>query len=110
MPLAIAETLFAAELLTTDGVELYVGLRNGQPAATSALVVTASIAGVYNVATVPDYRRRGIGEAMTWRCVSRGLELDCTLAVLQASEMGRPVYERMGFRTVAPYRTFHRPE
>jgi len=110
MPLAIAETLFAAELLRQEGVELYVGLRDGQPVAASTLNVTASTAGVYNVATVPDHRRRGIGEAMTWHCVSRGLELGCSLAVLQASEMGRPVYERMGFRTVAPYRTFHRPE
>jgi hypothetical protein len=35
--------------------------------------------------------------------------MGCVMAALQASEMGRPVYERMGFRLVSPYRTFHRP-
>jgi hypothetical protein len=31
------------------------------------------------------------------------------MSALQASAMGRPVYERMGFRLVSPYRTYHRP-
>jgi predicted acetyltransferase len=72
--------------------------------------VDGAVAGVYNVAALPSHRRRGIGEAMTWRSVARGREAGCTVAVLEASEMGRPVYERMGFRVVAPYRTFRRPE
>ena len=27
----------------------------------------------------------------------------CDVAILQASEMGRPIYERLGFRTVVEY-------
>jgi predicted GNAT family acetyltransferase len=91
-------------------VELYLGEAGGRAVAASTLVQTGSTAGIYNVATVNAFRRRGIGEAMTWHCVSYGLDSGCSLAVLQASSMGRPVYERMGFRTVAPYRTFHRKD
>jgi hypothetical protein len=31
------------------------------------------------------------------------------LAILQASALGRPVYERMGFRTVVAYEEFEKP-
>lgn len=110
MPLEIAERLIAPGLLRQDGVELYLGEADGRVVAASTLVQTGSTAGIYNVATVSDFRRRGLGAAMTWHCVSRGLQFDCSLAALQASSMGRPVYERMGFRTVAPYRTFHRKD
>jgi ribosomal protein S18 acetylase RimI-like enzyme len=110
MPLEIAEQLIVSDLSRQDGVELYLGLAGGRAVAASTLVLTGSTAGIYNVATVNDFRRRGIGEAMTWHCVSRGLESGCSVAVLQASSMGQPVYERMGFRTVAPYRTFRRME
>jgi hypothetical protein len=40
----------------------------------------------------------------------RGKEQGCTVAILQASEMGEPVYSRMGFRNVAPHKSFQRPE
>lgn len=46
------------------------------------------------VATVPDARRRGYGEALTW-CAAKA---DPALpAMLLSSDPGRPVYERMGF-------------
>jgi hypothetical protein len=48
------------------------------------------------------------GEAMTWHAVRRGSELCCDMASLQSSDMGRPIYERMGVRLVAPFRTFVR--
>jgi len=88
--------------------ELYVGYMGGVPVGASALVVTPGVAGVYNVATVPSLRRRGLGAAMTWHAIRRGHERGCTMATLQASEMGRHVYEQMGFRHVGGYRTFHR--
>lgn len=85
---------------------LYLGHLDGRPVATSGLLVTGDIAGVYWVATAADFRRRGLGEAMTRHAVNEGVTLGCTSAALQASEMGAPIYERMGFRTVAQYRTY----
>jgi predicted acetyltransferase len=58
------------------------------------------------VATRAKFRRRGVGEALTWHAVREGVAAGCRSATLQASEMGRPIYERMGFRLVAPYKTF----
>jgi len=110
MPRAAAERIVNRRTLDALDSELYVGYDDGHPVATVGLFVSGRTAGVMNVACLASHRRRGIGEAMTWHAVSRGAALGATLAALQASEMGRPVYERMGFELVSPYRTFVRPE
>ena len=88
--------------------QMYTGFLDGEPVATSALFMSNHVAGVYNVATLNAYRRRGFGEAMTWHAVREGAAAGCGMASLQASEMGRPIYERMGFRLVAGYKTYLR--
>ena len=40
---------------------------------------------------------------MTARVVTDGLAAGCTAAALQASDIGRPMYERLGFRTAVSY-------
>jgi ribosomal protein S18 acetylase RimI-like enzyme len=108
-PLEVGRLLFNKRLFDATEVELYVGYVGGQPVANSALIAAQRIAGVANIATLPSHRGRGIGEAMTAHVINRGREFGCIMASLQASDMGRPLYERMGFRTVCEYRTFHRP-
>lgn len=53
--------------------------------------------GIYNITTVERARRRGIGRAVTAELMRLGRGRGCTDAVLMASEMGRPTYERLGF-------------
>jgi hypothetical protein len=97
-------------MLSLTDVSLYTGFVDGEAVATSALFMSHGVAGVYNVSTIDAYRRRGIGEAITWRAVMDGAAAGCRMSSLQASDMGRPVYERMGFRTVASYKTYLRPQ
>jgi GNAT superfamily N-acetyltransferase len=108
-PLEVGRLMFNERLLTATEVELYVGYVDRMPVAISALIAAQRVAGVANIATLSSHRGRGIGEAMTAHVIKRGREFGCIMASLQASEMGKPVYERMGFRTVCEYRTFHRP-
>jgi ribosomal protein S18 acetylase RimI-like enzyme len=87
--------------------EHFVGFMEGEPVATVSLVTAGGAAGIYNVTTVEAARRRGIGAAMTVAAARHGAERGFTLATLQASTMGRPVYERLGFDYVCdlvPYR------
>ena len=98
--------IFTPRLLDTPDWRGYVGYLDGRPVASSQLVLTDGVAGVYYVATVEDARRRGFGEAMTRHALNEGVAARCPMASLQASPMGEPIYLRMGFERCGYYRTY----
>ncbi len=110
MPLEDVRHLLPMRLIEHPRWRSYLGYVDGRPATTSALLVSEDVAGVYFVATLEEFRKRGLGEAITWHAVREGAAAGCRSATLQASEMGYPVYERMGFRLAAQYKTFVRRE
>jgi len=75
----------------------FVGSIDGRPVGSAGLMITERVAGVYNVATVPDARRLGMGAAMTAAALREGLARGYEVAVLGASARGYGVYRRMGF-------------
>jgi ribosomal protein S18 acetylase RimI-like enzyme len=78
--------------------QLFVGLSDGQPVATSRLFCAAGVAGVYHVATVPEARGRGFGTAMTVTAIHAAQELGYRIGVLAASSAGLGVYRHLGFQ------------
>ena len=71
-----------------------------QPVGCGTAFLDAGTAGVYNIAVLESARGRGIGHAITAALMNVGVEAGCTNAVLHATELGRPVYERLGFEEV----------
>ncbi|MFL5796668.1 MAG: GNAT family N-acetyltransferase [Actinomycetota bacterium] len=88
----------------------WAGFLEGRPVASSGLMVGGGVAGIYNVATAPDVRRRGIGAAMTAAAVAQGRDRGYEVVVLGASELGSGVYRRMGFAEVCRNRVYLLPE
>lgn len=52
---------------------------------------------VSSVYTRPDYRRRGIGRALMRTLIATSREMGIQRLILWASDMGRPLYESLGF-------------
>lgn len=109
LPEAIVRPLIVSDLLETDAVTVYVGYKDGEPVTTGLGYRSGDTIGVYNIATVPSARKRGYGAAMTARIAADGAAAGCDVAILQATEMGRPVYERLGYRTVVEYMAYIEP-
>lgn len=109
----IPEGMFAPfympALLTIAEICFYLGSVGGEAVSTAIGYRAPNSLGIFNVATPPGYRRRGFGAALTARAAQDGIDRGATLAWLQASTSGEPVYRRMGFRTVETYNLFTRP-
>jgi len=104
-PREYAEDAFdLPESVRDTHIQAFLGYVEGKPAAGAALYMTHGVAGVGWVGTLPEHRKRGYAEALTWAVVRAGFGRGASFANLQASPMGRPVYERMGFRTITEYR------
>jgi GNAT superfamily N-acetyltransferase len=106
---AVAVGTACPDLLDRSECVVYVGYADGAPVVSGLGWRTGRTIGVYSIATIESARRRGYGAAMTARVVADGVVAGCDVAALQASEMGRPIYERLGFRTVVRYAAYVDP-
>ncbi len=109
MPEAAAVAFIGDELWTRDGATVYTGYADGRPVTSGFSVRSGKTLGIFTIATEPDARGRGFGAAMTGRLIADGAAAGCTVAALQASRMGRPIYERLGFRLVQEYEIYVEP-
>ena len=53
---------------------------------------------IWWVATVPEARGQGLAAGLMRRALADGRARGCQVSTLQASKLGRPVYERLGYR------------
>lgn len=63
-------------------------------------MTAGSRTGIFNVATLPAFRGRGLGTAVTARAVAEGLAAGAPCCWLQSSPEGYGAYRNLGFRTV----------
>jgi ribosomal protein S18 acetylase RimI-like enzyme len=87
----------------------YLGSLQDKPVAASTLFLGAGVAGIYNVATLAEARGQGIGSAMTLIPLHEARELGYRAGVLQSSEMGYLVYQRLGFQKLCQMEHFYWP-
>ncbi|HEX7473316.1 MAG TPA: GNAT family N-acetyltransferase, partial [Candidatus Limnocylindrales bacterium] len=78
----------------------------GVPAAAAMSFTALDVARVGWVGTVPEFRRRGLGGAVTRAAVQAGFDRGARLAALESSPAGFALYRSMGFRTITNYRVW----
>ena len=82
---------------------------NGGVRATSGSGVSSTYANVIFVNTHRDWRRRGIGRAMTSAALRAARDSGATHACLDATAEGRAIYAHLGFEVATEVTRFFRP-
>jgi ribosomal protein S18 acetylase RimI-like enzyme len=96
-------------VLSDPTVHLFLGFFAGKPVAISLMHRNAGLAGIYNVAVVPQMRQRGIGRAMTLAALFDARDLGYRIAMLESSKMGLPLYRDLGFQKLFTFDQYTSP-
>lgn len=95
--------------LATD-VYYYLGMLEGKPVATSLLYTGGGVAGIYDVATLPEFRKQGIGRALTLAPLLEARTLGYRIGTLQSTLMGHNLYRNIGFQEYTSFNAYFSPE
>lgn len=90
----------------SPSVHYYLGVLDDKPVATSLLYLGGGVAGIYNVATLPEVRRQGIGSALTVAPLLQARAWDYRIGSLQSTPMGLNLYRRLGFREYCTFQAY----
>jgi len=88
--------LFTPAAFAAEGWHHFVGYVDEQPVAAGSCFVGDRLLRVENIATLESVRGRGYGVAITAATLAAAPKT----AVLVASDLGRPIYEKLGFAAV----------
>jgi GNAT superfamily N-acetyltransferase len=80
-------------------VQCYIAVNNGKPVGTAIIFVAHGVAGVHAVGVLPQERRKGYAEAIMMAVLYQIQLQQEKKVVLQASDMGKPLYLKLGFRS-----------
>ena len=64
-------------------------------------ILTGKVAYIMNMYTLPSYRNRGIGSELFKKIIDEAKQLGYKKITLNATNMGRPLYEKYGFKDVS---------
>ncbi len=78
-----------------------IALVDGIPAGVASLSLKGQIASIWNVGTRRRFRRRGVAYALMHDLLEKAQLAQCPRSILLASSMGRPLYETLGYQTIA---------
>lgn len=104
IPQAVSTAIYESERAWEGDFHGYVGFVAGKPMTTTAVVEGGGVTGLYSVATLPGYRRKGYAAATMRQALGREGGEEPT--VLQSTQEGLSLYEKMGYRAVTKFRVF----
>ena len=96
-PKELEEDSFFFHVDDFDG-RAYVAYSDDAPVAAAVSYYGSGVVGIYSVVTLPEFRRQGIGKYMTLLLLEDAKNDGYETAILQASSMGKRIYEKLGFK------------
>ena len=87
-------------MLDGPGVAVFLAWRGATPVSTLQTTRFGAKVGIWGMGTAPAHQRRGAGRALLGAALAYHRARGAALFYLGATEAGRPLHERVGFRTV----------
>jgi GNAT superfamily N-acetyltransferase len=91
---------FMLSTLSDPNAMSYLAFVHDHPVAVSTILYRAGVVGVFNVATLKEWRGKGLGAAVTLHPLLDARAKGYRVGTLQSSDMGYRVYQRLGFKEV----------
>jgi GNAT superfamily N-acetyltransferase len=95
--------------LPRDELTVYVARQGGRAVGCLTVVDHAGNADVEMVAVVPEARGHGIAGKLLAHALADAAERGLETSTLVATKMGKPVYERLGYREFGTFHMWERP-
>ncbi len=86
--------------LNTKGPELYLAYMDNQPVGTGIICPCGQIGGIFNIATAPEYEKKGVGRSMMQFLMNRANELQLKELALLSSPTAENFYKQLEFQNV----------
>jgi predicted GNAT family acetyltransferase len=83
-----------------------VAVEDGRIVGTGVGAIHGEVGWLGVIFVVPELRGRGLGKALTEAVCDRLQAAGCVSLVLVATDLGRPIYEKLGFRVQTHYHMF----
>lgn len=107
LPLSIAKEIYTQPGGWKSTFHGFVGYVGETPVTTVATVVDDGIAGIYSVATLPEYRGRGYAEAAIRHALDEARrQFGVEATTLQSTRLAVRLYQRLGYRTVTRFHVY----
>lgn len=91
-----------------DALRMYQARVGGAPACVLGIHDNADDAEVYFVATLPDHRGMGLARRLLHQALIEARDRGLTVSSLQATKMGYPIYERLGYEEICTLQMWER--
>jgi GNAT superfamily N-acetyltransferase len=107
LPFELQErVLFSITSLNSPKVAAFVAYLEDEPVSGCMTYVSDGCAGLFWAATLPAARGSGLGKATFAAACRAGFEMGAVCSTAQASQMGVPIWRRMGFDVPTHYKRY----
>jgi len=91
------------------GARNFVAYLDNEPVGVASVFCHRGMAGIYNMGTVHRCRGRGVASALMTACLAEASRQGCRYVGLTPTPVGRPMYNRFGFRELYLERYMAKP-
>lgn len=104
----VSDIMFNLEMLNNPNSEGIIAYENASktPVSVATMVISEGVSGIYYVGTLSDYRGKGLGALVAERATNLGFDKGSKLSILQASELGEKVYNKLSYKGISYYRIY----